>query len=78
MYMETTAINKPVYDALISVGVSEEKAEAAAKAVLPSIDSVATKSDIGRVESKINMIMWIMSVGFAVLILDAVQRLIGA
>ena len=75
--METTAINKPVYDALISAGVSEDKAEAAAKAVLPSIDSVASTSDINRLESKINMLMWIMSVGFAVLILDAIQRLLG-
>ena len=74
--MDSTAINKPVYDALISAGVSEKKAEAAAKAVLPTIDTVATKSDISRIEAKLNLMIWFLGSGIGVLVLERAAQLL--
>ncbi len=49
--MAQTAINKPIYDAFMEAGASEEKATLAARAVLPSADEAATKADIERLEA---------------------------
>ena len=43
--MEQTAINKPLYDALLDSGASEDKATEAAKSVLPYEDA-ARKSTV--------------------------------
>ena len=51
--MPQTAINKPVYDAFVDAGASEEKATLAACAVLPSADEAATKTDITLLSSAI-------------------------
>ncbi len=74
--MESTAINKPVYDALISAGVSDKKAEAAAKAVLPTIDGVATKADVSKIDAKLNLMIWFLGSGIGVLILERAAQLI--
>ena len=55
--MVQTAINKPIYDALVDAGASEEKATLAARAVLPSADEAATKTDIA--ELKVDLLRWI-------------------
>ncbi len=73
--MDSTAINKPVYDALMSAGVSEEKAEAAAKAVLPTIDTVATKADVSKIDAKLNLMIWFLGSGIGVLILERAAQL---
>ena len=47
------AINKPIYDAFVDAGASDEKATLAARAVLPSVDEAATKTDITLLSSAI-------------------------
>ena len=51
--MAQTAINKPIYDAFVDAGASDEKATLAARAVLPSVDEAATKTDITLLSSAI-------------------------
>ena len=75
--METTAINKPVYDALIEAGVKDEKASAAAKAVLPNIETVATGKDIERLDDKINVIMWFFGPGLGFLVVEKILQLLA-
>ena len=55
------AINKPVYDALVDAGASEEKATLAACAVLPSVDEAATKTDITLLSSAIERLEEVMT-----------------
>ncbi len=51
--MAQTAINKPIYDAFMEAGTSEEKATLAARAVLPSADDAATKADVTGLQAAI-------------------------
>lgn len=76
--METTAINKPVYDALIEAGVKEENASAAARAVLPAIENVATTKDIDRLDAKISIIMWFFGPGLGFLVIERVLQILAA
>ena len=46
-------INQPIYDAFVDAGASGEKATLAACAVLPSVDEVASKTDITLLRSAI-------------------------
>ena len=59
--MPQTAINKPVYDAFVDAGASEEKATLAACAVLPSVDEAATKTDITLLSSAIERLEEVMT-----------------
>ena len=59
--MPQTAINKPIYDAFVDAGASEEKATLAACAVLPSVDEAATKTDITLLSSAIERLEEVMT-----------------
>ena len=59
--MAQTAINKPIYDAFVNAGASEEKATLAARAVLPSVDEAATKTDITLLSSAIERLEEVMT-----------------
>ena len=59
--MPQTAINKPIYDAFVDAGASEEKATLAACAVLPSVDEAATKTDFALLSSAIERLEEVMT-----------------
>ena len=75
--MAQTAINKPIYDALVNAGASEEKATLAARAVLPSVDEAATKTDITLLSSAIERLEEVMTAAITQLKADttaAIER----
>ena len=52
-------MNAEMYDALIAAGAPDDKARAAAIAI--SEDSLATKSDINRLEREFTVIKWMLA-----------------
>jgi len=58
-----------VYDAFISAGADDEKARKAAQAIANYRDDITVlKVDVSAIKSELNVIRWILSIGFSTIL----------